>query len=108
MAKKDHASATKDSQMTVAATKPKREVVKSENFFSVYANDVQVQTTPWDVRLALGQVEIEGTAAAPTMRISVLGEIRLSPQLAKRLIKIVASQLKSYEETVGQIPEPKD
>src|SRR4051794_12195133 len=83
----------------------KREVTRSPGFVSIYANDVQIQTSPWDMRLVFGEIgDFLSTANVPTVNIRQLGELRISPQLAKRLTAIILQQLQAYEETIGQIP----
>jgi hypothetical protein len=84
-----------------------REKSKSGNFFSIYANDIQVQTGPWDVRLILGEIGSTATRT-PELFVEELGQIRISPQLAKKLTMILAQQLKAYEERFGEIPGPPD
>ena len=76
------------------------------NYFSVYANDVQVQSTPWDMRLILGLIMKLPTEATDTVTVSQIGEIRLSQPLAKRLTMIMIQQLQNYEKTFGEIPLP--
>jgi hypothetical protein len=85
-----------------------RAVTPSPNFFSVYANDAQLQSTPWDVRLIFGVIAGFPTEETQTVEITQLGEIRLSPQLAKKLTMVLIQQLKAYEERFGQIPLPPD
>jgi|SRR5579884_3327122 len=87
-----------------SATVERRE--KAPNFVSLYSNDIQVQTSPWDVRLVLGSVIDPPTPDDPVLRVVQVGEVRFSPQLAKRLIEIIATQLKTYEERFGEIPVP--
>lgn len=83
----------------------RRDITKSETFFSVYANDVQIQTGPWDVRLLLGEIgDALKEGSVPVIKVKHLGEVRLSPQLAKRLTLILLQQLKHYEENIGPIP----
>lgn len=84
-----------------------REVRRSPNFVSLYANDVQVQTTPWDVRLILGEIGIEETDGRQVVHVQQTAELRMSLQLAKRLILIITEQLVGYEENFGPIPQPK-
>ena len=79
--------------------------IKVDQYFSIYANDVRLQTGVWDVRIKLG--EIDGDSP-DKLTIKVFGEVRMSPQLAKRLTILLASQLKTYEEKFGPIPETKD
>ena len=83
-----------------------RVVRRSPTFVSLYANDVQVQTSVWDVRLLLGEISIEEDKKVAN--VYQTGEVRMSPQLAKRLIAIIVQQLKGYEEKLGPIPIPKD
>src|SRR5690242_11723065 len=86
------------------ATEPQqlqRRNIRSPQFFSVYANDVQLQTTPWDMRFTLGEVIDEENGI---LGVNQLGELRMSPQLAKRLAAIMAEQLKAYEMRFGEIP----
>jgi hypothetical protein len=96
---------TQNERETVSEGDIRRDHTKSESYFSVYANDIQIQTGPWDVRLILGEI---GDALkednVPVLKVKRLGEVRLSPQLAKRLTMILIQQLKHYEETIGAIP----
>jgi hypothetical protein len=86
-----------------------RRVAKSPTFFSVYTNDMQVSTSPWDLRIILGEVEeIQLVADKPVMTVTQLGEVRMSVQIAKRLTLMVADQLKTYEAMFGPIPSPKE
>ena len=82
--------------------------VKSQNFASLYANDVQVQTTPWDIRLILGEITDVSPPTKdgdlPTMTITQVGDLRMSVQLAKKLTMILLSQLQGYEQNIGPIP----
>src|SRR5271157_5183875 len=89
-----------------AAAEIRRENVKSPEFVSIYANDVQVQMSPWDMRLVLGELGDLRTADRQIVTIRQLAELRISPQLAKRLTTIMIVQLKIYEERFGHIPEP--
>jgi Protein of unknown function (DUF3467) len=86
-----------------------RQVTTSANFFSAYANDIQLQTTPWDVRLILGVISSVPTEeASTTVTITQLGEVRIAPQLAKKLTMLMIQQLQAYEAQFGQIPLPPD
>lgn len=81
-----------------------RENKRAPGFVSVYANDVQVQTTPWDMRLVLGAVDEPATSEKPVMGITQLADVRFSLQLAKRLIEIMGEQIVAYESRFGRIP----
>jgi len=87
----------------------KRIQTKDPSHFNIYVNDVQVQTSTWDVRLLLGEItDIVTEKDNSTLMVNQLGDLRMSPQLAKRLTIILIEQLKRYEATFGQIPSPKD
>ena len=79
-----------------------REVVRSPEFVSIYSNDVQVWTSPWDLRLILGELSDQPTPG--TVIVNQLAELRMSPQLAKKLTMIMIQQLKAYEADFGEIP----
>jgi len=85
-----------------------RESTKSPAFLSIYANDVDIQATPWDLRLVLGEITDRPSLANPTISIKELCEVRISPQLAKQLAIVLMGQLRAYEEQFGEIPGPKD
>jgi hypothetical protein len=87
---------------------PQREQTKSADFFSVYTNDITLQTSAWDLRMVLGEVGDISADEPAVIRIKSLGEVHMSPQLAKRLVRILVEQLKAYEGQFGEIPNPKD
>ena len=76
-------------------TEVKRQITKAPTFVSLYANDVQVQISPWDVRLIFGEIgDIIFDPATPIMNITQVGDLRISPQLAKKLITVMQGQIK--------------
>ncbi len=81
-----------------------RETVTAPNFASLYANDTQVQVTPWDIRLIFGEITEPPTEDRPTVVVKLTGEVRMSPQHAMKLAMILLGQLKQYEQAFGQIP----
>jgi len=88
-----------------------RTVERAADFASLYANDVQVQTSPWDVRLVFGQIDSlprTPDQAAEAVAVKLVGEVRLSPQLAKRVTMILVEHLHSYESQFGPIGLPKE
>ena len=86
-------------------TPPTRTTCRSANFASIYVNDIQIMTSAWDVRLILGEL---GDGDLTSVNITQLGEVRLSPQLAKRVTMLLAEQLRKYEAAFGEIPLPKE
>ena len=103
MARHKRASTANAPTETPAALK--RETIMSPHFVSIYTNDIQAQTSAWDMRLIFGEIAETATAESPVLAIRQLADVRMSPQLAKRLVMIMASQLSAYEERFGKIPE---
>ncbi len=101
MIRKHPQSADEDSHHPPQAD---RVVSRSPTFVSLYTNDVQVMTSPWDLRMILGEL---GDPVFPTsVQVLQLGEIRMSPQIAKKLTMILIDQLRKYEQFYGVIPSP--
>ena len=82
----------------------RREARRSPSYASVYINDVQLQMTQWDLRLILGTLETLPTPDSPMAVINEIGDVRMSPQLAKKLVGFMAIQLEDYERRFGPIP----
>lgn len=90
-------------QLTEQAVK--REMVEGSQFVSLYVNDTQIQITPWDIRFIFGLIMELPTIETPTVSIKTIGEVRMSPQHAKRVATILLQQLHVYEQNIGLIPE---
>jgi hypothetical protein len=102
MAKKSKTDApgTEDKMVQVV-----RVVRRSDGFASFYANETQVQTGPWDVRLLFAVIEIDENEAGKTATINQVAEVRMSPQHALTVYEILGAQLRSYEQKFGKIPQ---
>lgn len=76
-----------------------RHIVRSPAFVSIYANDIQLMTSPWDMRLVLSEMGdlMENDAVA----INQLAELRISLPLAKKLTMMMIEQINKYEARVG-------
>lgn len=85
-----------------------RKTTRSQAFLSFYANDVQIQTTPWDMRFTFGEISVSVGDEVPSANVLELGEVRVSLQLAKRVLAIMSQQIDAYEARFGTIPQPKD
>jgi hypothetical protein len=85
-----------------------RILVAAPTFVSLYANDTQVQVTPWDFRLILGEISDIGPKGDPSVTIKLVGEVRMSPQHVKKLVQVISGQLALYEKNFGPIPQPPD
>ena len=81
-----------------------RQNIKSPDYVSLYGNYVQVQTSPWDMRLILGSVSEPATRENLSVVITQDADVRISLQLAKRLLSVMAEQISEYEERFGPIP----
>lgn len=90
------------------ARQVKRVEEPSPQMFSVYASDVQLQLSPWDMRLRFGDFSIIEEGTEKIAHIKVLGDVKMSLPLAKRLVALMASQLDAYEQNVGEIPLHKE
>ena len=83
-----------------------REESRASDFASFYANDLRIQTSIWDVRMMFGEIDGDSAQPGQQLKIKMLGEVRMSPQLAKRFAVLLISQLQGYEAKHGRIPEP--
>ena len=98
---------TRGTPEIVRAKNVQRELINSPTFVSLYTNDTQIQVTPWDVRLILG--EITNVIPSPdSVTVKLNGEVRMSPQHAKRIVQILTSQIALYEKNIGPLPLPPD
>lgn len=105
MAKEQSVSAA--AEKPVRANKQTRTEHPAQNFVSVYANDVNMLMTPWDFRLRFGQID-NVDPAKNTAEITVLADVRLSPQHVKTLVRVLTGLVEAYENSVGPIPQPGD
>ena len=83
---------------------PKINYRRSDTFSSHYANDTQIQTGAFDIRILFGtldKVQEDRTAA----EVIQTAEVRMSPQHALLVLKILGDHLRRYEATVGAIPK---
>ena len=84
-----------------------RQTVVSDGFVSIYANDTQLQLSPWDVRLIFGVIDEVATQEKPFSIVKLLGEVRMSLHHAKKVAEILAAHIELYEKaTGGQLAVP--
>src|SRR5947209_7406693 len=109
IAKGDHSKQTGVGDSTAALTKKatpaSRHVSRSSAFVSLYANDIQIHTSPWDLRFVFGELGDPVEGPGPSINVNQLGEVRISPQFAKKLVDLIITQLAAYEQTFGKIPD---
>ena len=81
---------------------PRREVEthKSETFVSLYANNIFIRTTPWDLQLIFGEIlSVDERKLVIEQQLA----INLSPQTAKSLLDVLDGQIQAYERQFGEI-----
>ena len=84
----------------------KRTVLPDQStYLSLYSNDTQVQVSPWDVRLIFGEIRELPTEEKPELVVRPTGEVRMSPQHARRVVDILQETLTKYEATYGELPK---
>ncbi len=67
-----------------------------------YANSVSVSYSPFEMRLEFYvETPVEGKNE---VQRELVGDIRITPQLAKELQGIITSCVEDYEKSVGEIP----
>ena len=109
MAKKNTTPALPDSENDeiARATTARRVETMVPSFVSIYANDIQLLTTPWDIRFRMSQLEAVDHKKQEA-QISVFADVRMSPQHAKKLAEVLVKQIAGYESRFGPIPMPPD
>lgn len=86
---------------------PMRRATKAASHVSIYANDVQLYTSFWDMRLELGEIGAFPTSPDQPAEVTVLADLRISLPLAKKLAELIEQQIQLFEKTVGySIPVP--
>lgn len=66
-----------------------------------YANKITVSTSLYETRMEFG---IESPNDNDDNDIKKIADIRISPQLAKKLRDILSQSIDSYEKSAGKIP----
>lgn len=67
----------------------------------VYANNVQLETSPWDFRFRFRRF---GDATQDSVNVDELAVVYMSPSQAKAFLSALARQVEKYESTHGQLP----
>lgn len=79
---------------------PNIKLINGKDYRENYANSVQIRWSAWDFFLAFGIFQ----QPTPTeVEISHFQGIYLSPQQAKALLNLLRQNVKTYEETFGEI-----
>jgi flagellar protein FlaG len=73
---------------------------KTEDYRESYANSVQLRTSLWDFFLLFGKIEQSQPEA---VTIHNFQGIYMSPQQAKALLNVLATNVQQYESAFGEI-----
>ncbi len=80
-------------------------LAKAEDFRSIYANNVGFQTGPFDFTLTFGEVtEVDQSRQVGTITQRV--KVTMSPLHAKLFAILMATQIKGYQQSFGEIKIP--
>jgi Protein of unknown function (DUF3467) len=87
-------------------TKPPEQLesVRSSSYVSIYSNSANLEVTPWDFKLIFGAIVRSETGKLPKIENRL--EVVMSPQHAKALLGIFASNVQEYEKQMGEIKLP--
>ena len=88
-------------KLKVAKSKTRKRVIVEGVATTVYANNVEMLTTQWDVRLTFGQIE---RADETELAVREFVRVYLSPQHAVAFHAVLGKQLGIYESSYGHIP----
>jgi hypothetical protein len=76
------------------------ETRQREPFLSLYANNIFIRTTPWDIQPTFGEIlSIDQQKVVIENQLAV----NLSPQQAKSLLDLLSGQIQAYERQYGEI-----
>ncbi len=78
------------------------ETARSERFVVLYANNAEIETSVWDFRLTFGELRKAGSKLVAEQSATII----MSPQHAKALAGVLASNVREYEKKVGEIKLP--
>jgi hypothetical protein len=81
----------------------KEEFTRSADFTSVYANSARITTNVWDFRFLFGEVE---EASPEILKVVEAVKVTMSPQHTKVFLRVLAQNVRKYEETFGEIKVP--
>jgi hypothetical protein len=104
MTHKEYKMPDTNEEGVVRANINRLQLPRSADFREYYANDTQIQVTPWDVRLMFGVITDSPDPEA--VAVQRVADVRLSLSHAKKIVEILAGQIKLYEARIGHIALP--
>jgi hypothetical protein len=88
---------------TMPNTTQPLETIRTEKFSKIYTNSCQLEVSPWDFTFTFGELKrLGGSSTKVEEQMAVI----MSPQHAKALLGILASNVSEYEKQVGEIKLP--
>lgn len=93
------------SEKTNANKSPKRNVIhiEADEFKDVYANSFNLETSLYDFKLLFGIIK---RADDKEVEIEQQVAVRMSPQHTKSVLRVLADNVKNYEDKFGKIVIP--
>lgn len=89
------------------ASRPERRRIKVEwteqNSVSIYSNFAEIQSSPVDLRIRLGELLEEGQGSFVVREV---GRVFMSPVHAKLVAGLLLHHISEYEKRFGVIPTP--
>jgi hypothetical protein len=76
---------------------------KAPEYKTIYANNAEIQLTPWDFRIRLGQIE---QATENLLEIEDVAVIYMSPAHMKAFVDAATQNVAKYEALFGPILDP--
>lgn len=79
------------------------QVLRPENYPSLYANNVQFSASQWDIRLDFGEIQTPPAGALPPTAQVVIQKIGviLTPTFAKVVAETLSQMIKQHEEVIA-------
>ena len=78
------------------------ERVREENYTRIYANNIQVGFSSWDMRITFGEL-VDGPDGSLT-KVAERATVTMSLHHAKAAIHVLMEQLTALEKQFGEIP----
>jgi len=78
------------------------ERIRAENFVRIYANNIQVSLSQWDMKLTFGEV-LESRDGKSVPQIEDRAVVVMSLHHAKAVIEILVRNFMAFEEKFGEI-----
>jgi hypothetical protein len=86
--------------MTEEQKSPER--IRAENFVRIYANNMQVSLSQWDMKLTFGEV-LESRDSKSIPQVEDRAIVVMSLHHAKAIIDILVKNFMAFEERFGEI-----